>query len=177
MKNFQQNLLIVLALSLCVLCAVQWYSQARAHTQIALLTQTIHDRSADIQNYTNFIVTLNHQIEQMDARLTELKNTVQTSDQTILAQKRDLTRLQFMGTVLTNQISEYTNAVQTLEGRLKEAYDGIKKQNEAIQTLTTQRDDFVQKLNDSVKDRNDIVAKYNELAARYEKLQTNNSRQ
>jgi hypothetical protein len=50
-----------------------------------------------------------------------------------------------------------------LEAKLKDAYAGIEKQNEAITNLVTQRADFVQKLNDSVKDRNDIVAKYNDL--------------
>jgi chromosome segregation ATPase len=173
MKNFQQNLLIVLALGLCVLCAFQWYRQTLEHGQTASLAMLVHDKDAAIQDYTNSIATLNHQVDQMDARLTELKDIVKTNDQTLLSQKRDISRLQFMGSVLTNQITEYTNAVQTLEGRLKDAYDGIKKQNDAIQMLTTQRDEFVQKFNDSVKDRNDIVGKYNELAARYEKLQTN----
>ena len=30
MKNFQQNLLIVLALGLCGLCVYQWYGQTAA---------------------------------------------------------------------------------------------------------------------------------------------------
>jgi chromosome segregation ATPase len=174
MKNFQQNLLIVLALGLCVLCACQWYSQTREHVQLESQAELIHGQLAAIQDYTNSIASLNHQVDQMDARLTELKDTVKTNDQTILAQKREISRLQFTSEVLTNQIADYKTAVATLEGRLKDAYDGIQKQNDAIQTLTTQRDEFIQKLNDSVKDRNDIVAKYNELAARVEKMQTNN---
>jgi peptidoglycan hydrolase CwlO-like protein len=173
MKNFQQNLLIVLALALCVLCACQWYRQTLEHVQTASLARLVHDKDVAIQDDTNQLANLNHQVDQMDARLTELKDTVKTNEEIVLAQKRDISRLQFTGAVLTNQIAEYTNAVATLEGRLKDAYDGVKKQNDAIQTLTAQRDEFVQKLNDSVKERNDIVAKYNELAAQYEKLQTN----
>ena len=80
-----------------------------------------------------------------------------------------LTPLQLTCEVLTNQIAEYTNAVGTLETKLKDAHDGIKKQNAAIQELTTQRDDFVQKLNDSLKERNDIVNQYNELVKQIEK--------
>ena len=53
--------------------------------------------------------------------------------------------------------------MDTLESKLKEAYAGIDKQNEAITNLVAQRNDFVKKYNDEVKDRNDIVAKYNEL--------------
>jgi len=59
--------------------------------------------------------------------------------------------------------------VDKLEARLKDAYDGIRKQNDAIKQLTTQRDEFVQKLNDSIKDRNDIVTKYNDLVKSMEK--------
>ena len=33
-----------------------------------------------------------------------------------------------------------------LEAKLKEAYDGIKKQNEAMKELVAQRDEFVQKV-------------------------------
>ena len=55
--------------------------------------------------------------------------------------------------------------------QLKEAYDGIRKQNEAMKELVAQRDEFVKKLNDSVKERNDVVAKYNDLAAQAAKLQ------
>jgi uncharacterized coiled-coil DUF342 family protein len=55
---------------------------------------------------------------------------------------------------------------------LKEAYEGIARQNESLTNLVAQRDEFVKKFNDSVNDRNDIVAKYNELAAQIEKLQS-----
>jgi uncharacterized coiled-coil DUF342 family protein len=55
-----------------------------------------------------------------------------------------------------------------LEARLKEAYDGISKQNETFKELVAQRDELVNKYNNSVKERNDIVEKYNQLV---EKLQ------
>ena len=58
------------------------------------------------------------------------------------------------------------------EAKLKDAYAGIEKQNEALTNLVAQRDDLVQKYNDEVKDRNDIVAKYNDLAKQFEKLQS-----
>lgn len=173
MKNFQQNLLVVLALGLCVLCVFQWYHQTLEHQETASLALLVHDKDAAIQDDTNQLATLNHQVNLMDGRLTELKDTLKTNEQVMLSQKRDISRLEFTGMMLTNQIADYTNALATLEGRLKEAYDGIKKQNDAISLLTTQRDEFIQKLNNSVKDRNDIVAKYNELAARYQSLQTN----
>jgi uncharacterized coiled-coil DUF342 family protein len=59
-----------------------------------------------------------------------------------------------------------------LQGKLKDAYGGIQKQNEAMKELVAQRDEFVKKLNDSVKERNDIVNKYNDLVSQVEKNQT-----
>ncbi len=174
MKNFQQNMLIVLALGLCALCAWQWYGQTLQRDRIESLNQHLYERDKDIQGYTNSIATMNQQIAEMDSRLTQLRATAQASEQLVVNQKRDLSRLGLENEMLTNQVAQYTNALSKLEGKLNEAYDGIKKQNAAIKELTAQRDDFVQKLNDSIKGRNDIVNKYNDLAKQFEKLQSGN---
>jgi len=171
MKNFQQNLLIVLALSLCGLCVFQWYGQTRQRNEIGQLNQIANDKSETIRDLTNSVAAMQHQISQMDGRITELKDTVKTNNETILEQKRALNKLEAEGEALTNQIAEYKKALDTVEGRLKDAYDGIKKQNDAIAELTAQRDEYVKKYNDTVTDRNEIVKKYNELAARIEKQQ------
>ncbi len=169
MKNFHQNLLIVLALSLCGLCAWQWYGQTLQRNRIESLNHQMTDKSIVIQGYTNSIATLNHQIEQMDARITELKTAAAAKDEAGLAQKREISRLQLTTEILTNEITQYTNAVTTLETRLQDLADGVKQQNAALAELTTQRDDFIQKYNDSVKDRNAIVDKYNELVKQVDK--------
>jgi chromosome segregation ATPase len=169
MKNFQQNLLIVLALSLCGLCAYQWYGQTLQRNEIQKLEGTVHEKSAAIQGYTNSIASMDRQIAQMDAQLTELRATTKTNELQIASEKRELSKLELENLGLTNQIAEYKKGVDTLESKLKEAYDGIKKQNEAMKELVAQRDEFVKKFNDEVKDRNDVVNKYNELAASVEK--------
>jgi chromosome segregation ATPase len=157
MKNFQQNLLVVLAIGLCALCAWQWYGQTLQRNQIQTLNQLVYDKSLAIRDYTNSIATLNHQIAQMDARITDLRDTAVTNEQLIVAQRREIDTLQ--------------GASEALEAKLKEAYDGINKQNEAIKEVVAQRDEFVKKFNDTMKERNEIVAKYNELAAQVEKQQ------
>ncbi len=163
MKNFQQNLLIILALALCGLCARQWYEQTVQRNEIQTLNQLVYDRNAAIQGYTNSIATLNHQIDQMDARLTKVKAAAATNEQLVVSQKAEIAQLRFANDNLTNEIVQYKQAVDALEAKLKEVYAGIDKQNEAISNLVTQRNDLVQKYNDEVKDRNDIVAKYNDL--------------
>jgi chromosome segregation ATPase len=157
MKNFQQNLLVVLAIGLCALCSWQWYSQTFQRNQIQTLNQLVYDKSVAIRDYTNSIATLNHQIAQMDARITDLRETVSTNELLLVAQRREINSLQANG--------------DALEAKLKVAYDDINKQNDVIKEVVAQRDEFVKKFNDTMKDRNEIVAKYNELAAQVEKQQ------
>jgi chromosome segregation ATPase len=163
MKNFQQNLLIILALALCGLCAWQWYEQTGQRTEIQTLNRMVYDRDAAIQGYTNSIATLNHQLNQMDRRLTEMKAVAATNEQLILSQKAEIAQLQFANEIATNEIAQYKAGVDALEAKLKEAFAGIDKQNVAISNLVAQRNDLVQKYNDEVKDRNNVVAKYNDL--------------
>jgi chromosome segregation ATPase len=172
MKNFHQNLLIVLALGLCGLCAWQWYGETIQRNQVEELKQTADQKLVLIQDYTNSIQTMQHQIKEMDAHITELRETVKTNDQTILDQRRELNQSEAQNDALTNEIAQYKQAVDTLEAKLKDAYDGIQKQNDAIKQLAAQRDEFVKKYNDLVIDRNNVVSNYNDLAARFEKLQS-----
>jgi chromosome segregation ATPase len=171
MKNFQQNLLIFLAVCLCGLCAYQWYYQTVQRNEVARLGRVVYDESVSIRDDTNSIATLNHQISLMDSNLTELRSAARTNAEIISTQKRELGRLQIVSEGLTNELAQYKEAVGTLTNKLTEAYAGIEKQNGALKDLAAQRDEFVQKYNDEVKDRNSVVSNYNALAAQAQKLQ------
>ncbi len=172
MKRFQENLLIVLALSLCGLCVYQWYGQTAQRTQIESLSRTVFDKNVAIQGYTNSMATMDRRIAQMDARITELKAAVQTNEMVVATQQRELTELKIAKESLARQAEQYQKAVGTLEDKLAEAYDGIKKQNQAFKELVTQRDEFVAKLNENTKERNDVVRQYNELVEKIKNAQT-----
>jgi len=176
MKNFQQNLIIGLALALCGLCAFQWYEQTLQRNEITTMNGILYDKNIAIQDATNSIATLSHQVEQMDARLTEIKADAATNASVVVSQKAEIFRLQFAGANLTNEIAQFRAAVDALQAKLKEAYAGINQQNETITNLVMQRDDFVKKFNDTVKDRNDIVGKYNDLVNQLQKKQGDNGK-
>lgn len=171
MKNFHQNLLIALALCLCGLCAWQWYEQTLQRNRIDELNGIANQKSASIQEYTNTIQTVQRQLALMDANITALKDTVKTNEQTIITQRREMNVLDDENTALSNAVAQYQQAVDSLTNRLKDAYDGIAKQNTAISNLIAQRDDWVKKYNAEVVDRNNVVSNYNDLAAKFEKLQ------
>src|SRR5580658_1506062 len=145
MKNFQQNLLIVLALGLCGLCVYQWYAQTVQRTEIQAQNQMIYDRDAAIQSDTNSIATMNAQIAQMDERITEIKAAAATNEQLVVSQKAQIFQLQFDNENLTNEVQQYTNAMDQLTAKLKNAYTGIQQQNQAITNLLSQRDDLAKK--------------------------------
>jgi vacuolar-type H+-ATPase subunit I/STV1 len=177
MKNPQQNLLLVLAICLCGLCAYQWYGQTIQRTEIQHLNQLVYDKSVTIRDDTNSIATLNHQVSQMDASLTELRNSMKTNANVIAGQKTELQTLRTVCNALTNEIAQYKDAVGTLTNKLADAHAGIEKQNAALKTLAAERDELVQKYNDEVKDRNNIVSNYNALAAQVLKMQGSGEKQ
>jgi chromosome segregation ATPase len=171
MKNFQQNLLIGLALGLCGLCAFQWREQTVQRDEITTLNGMVYEKNLAFQDATNSIATLSHQIGQIDEHLSEITVAAATNEQLVVSQKAEIFRLQFSGANLTNEIAQFRAVVDTLQARLKEAYAGINQQNETITNLIGQRDELVKKFNDSVKDRNDTVAKYNDLVNQVRKSQ------
>jgi chromosome segregation ATPase len=177
MKNLQQNLLVIVALSLCGLCVYQWYGQTLQRNEIQTLDQLVYEKSSAIQGYTNSIRTMDRQIAEMDARVTELKAEIKTNAEFVITQKRDLNQLRIDSEGLTNEITQYKGAITNFQAKLKEAYDGIQKQNEVMKELVAQRDEFVKKFNDEVKDRNEIVNKYNDLVRQVEKNQAASTKQ
>lgn len=172
MKNFQQNLLIVLALGLCGLCVWQWYAQTVQRNEIQTQNRMLYDRDAEIQSDTNSIATLNSKINDMDVELAGLKTTVATNEQIIASQKAKITELSFADESLTNEVAQYKVAVDAVESKLKDAYAGIAKQNETITNLLSDRNDLVEKYNDLATNRNDIVVKYNALVKQMEDQQS-----
>jgi chromosome segregation ATPase len=171
MKNLHQNLLIILALALCGLCAFQWREQTAQRNEITTMNGILYQKNIAIRDATNSLTVLNHQIETLDTSLVEVKANAATNEQLVASQKAEILLLQASNLDLTNDITQYKQAVDTLEAKLKDAYADLQKQNDALTNIVAQRDDLVKKYNDEVKDRNDVVAKYNDLAKQVEKSQ------
>jgi uncharacterized coiled-coil DUF342 family protein len=171
MKNIQMNLLVVLSMGLCGLCAWQWYVQTQLHNEGQVLQQKIFKRDSDIQGYTNSIKNMDSEIAGLSTRINELKQENTTNQYTAAQQKIEIFRLQFYSDAMSNQVVQYQSNIVLLETRLKEASAGIVKQNEAISNLVSERDDVIKKCNDSIKSQRELAAKYNDLVDRYNKLQ------
>jgi chromosome segregation ATPase len=171
MKNIQQNLLVLLALGLCGLCAWQWYVQTLLHNEGQALQKTIFKQAGDIQEYTNSIKNMEAEIAGLSTRINELKQAAMTNEQASALQKREIFRLQSTGDMMSNEIVQYKGVVDKMEAKLQDASAGIEKQNDAIKLLVAERDDAIKKYNDSIKERNALAEKYNDLVDRFKKLQ------
>jgi chromosome segregation ATPase len=171
MKNLLQNLLVFLSFGLCALCAWQWYVQTLLYSQGEAKQKIIFKQATEIQGYTNSLKNMDAEIAGLSTRVNELKQSAMTNEQAAVAQGREIARLHLSSEVLSNEISQYKVIVDQLEARLKEAADGIEKQNAAFKKLVAERDEAIQKYNDSIKDRNALAEKYNALVDRFNKLQ------
>ena len=169
MKNFQQNLLIVLALGLCGLCAFQWRAQTVQRNRIEQLNQQLYRKTVELQNHTNAIANANHQIDRLSAELIDLKGALMTNEQRVKDEQLELGALRLTREQLTNQVATYQSAVEVLKEQLNQANDGISRRNEALRDLVGQRDELVKKYNASIVERNGIVSNYNKLVERLER--------
>ena len=70
------------------------HGQTQQRIEFDQLNNIANQKTAQIQDYTNSIATMQHQIGQMDASITGLKDTVTTNEQTIVGQRRDLNQME-----------------------------------------------------------------------------------
>jgi chromosome segregation ATPase len=164
MKNPLQSLLILLSMCLCGLISWQWYGQALQHRQMSSLSQTIYDQAVSIQGYTNSIRTMDKQIADMEAHLTEFRDTIRSNNLTIATLRQD-------AHVFSNQVEQYKVALEASREQIQQANESIRRQNDSIKDVVAQRDEYVTKLNESIKERNELVGQYNDLVKRVQEMQ------
>jgi chromosome segregation ATPase len=171
MKNFQQNLLMALALALCGLCAGQWYFQTVQRGRLEAQNKIIAERDKAIQGDTNSLDKQNHQIARMEHDLAGLSAAldlaVKTNREANLEQRREIARLGANNDTLLSDIAQYTNAVATLQSNLDAAYEGIKTQNTNLELLVADRDKWVGMYTNMVITNNHIISQYNDLMGKY----------
>jgi chromosome segregation ATPase len=178
MKNFQQKLLIILALALCALCAWQWRVQTLQRGWLKDRDEMLYHKNIAIGGYTNELTKTSQQITRLEQSLAGLNDsfttTLKTNGDLIIQQKRDIARLSADNDTLKSDIAQYTNFIAVLQTNLDTAYAGIKKQNEAIDKLEPYYEKYtntVARYNDLASNYNDVIGKYTNLVDRFNKLQ------
>jgi chromosome segregation ATPase len=163
--------LIVLAVVLSLLSTYQWWRGTQTHQDLQALRHTQLEMAGLLQQQTNRIQNLDLQIAELVAETTRYSNVARTNENTIVELRTEVGLLENTNQWLRTQLQAYTSAFNQATNQLSEAYDNIRKQNELVQQLARERDEFAVKLNQSTEERNRIVAQYNELVARIEQIQ------
>jgi chromosome segregation ATPase len=153
MRELQQNLFLVLGLSLCGLCAWQWYDQTVQRSRVNDFALRLAETETELQASTNSLATANHQLAQMDAAMTALLKTNETGATLILSLQSKLTGLEADRSRLTNHLA-------TVNDKLRQACENIEAQQASIRLLIGQREQLVSNLNATVSERNTIVTNY-----------------
>ena len=164
--------LVVLAVVLSALSSYQWWRETQTRQDMQALRDTQRELDSQLQQHTNRIQKLDLQIAELVTEATRFQGIAQTNENTIVELRNEVGLLESTNQWLNNQLQAYTNAFNQATNQLSEAYDNIRKQNELIQQIARERDEFAGKLNRSTEERNRIVAEYNELVARVEQIQS-----
>jgi chromosome segregation ATPase len=169
--SFLTNLLIVFALGLCALCTFQWLRETESRKIIQTLHNQTYKLESEIQQHTNNIHHMDVRINDLTLLISQLENTIKTNELQIQDLRSETNSLSHSNLVYLAQIDVYTDAYSEATNRLAKAFEDIKKQNDLINEVAAQRNEFVEKLNTCITERNDIVNQYNDLVKQVELFQ------
>lgn len=148
------GMLIILALGLCGLCAVQWVRETRLRVRVDELQgerQKLNDEKVAVEAQGK---RLQEDIQRIEKERSDLMKNAETNNAQMVRMRVDLQR--------ANLSLEQTNKVLAIyvEG-LRKANDAIRQQNDGVTKLKA---DYTK----LVEDRNQIVGKFNDLAKQHE---------
>jgi len=172
------NLVLVLALALCGLCAFQWVRESRLRTEVVSLQETNQVQAQSLVSAETLARRYESEIARLDSRVKELKQIEQTNSVTIASLKISLKHSEEEAELLRKQVANYKEAVDRQNESITKQNAiitqqnvSIKEQNENLKRLAEERNELVGTLNARTKEFNDVVAKYNDLVKQVEQLQ------
>lgn len=156
MKKLLANLLMVVALALCVIITVQWVREARLRQQLQGASDSLHDRTESLRDLQEQLKRSEAEVQRLEKLRGELLDKSNTNAFVTLELRKQLDRAKADAEAQGRSAERYKAALQ-------QANKNIAKQNESIH----QQNDELKKL---AQDRNETVAKYNKLANDFDDL-------
>jgi len=163
-KKFQENLLIVIALSLCGLCIWQWVREAELRKQAEDFSKELYKKKELIQTLEGQLKRSEAEVLRLDKLKTEMTATIKTNRQEILTLTKYSEKLEKEVESQKAQIDVYKDAIEKANASIQKQNEDIKKQNETLKELAAERNAGVEKYNQ-------LVTQYNDLVKQFEKFQ------
>ena len=173
MRNFLQSLLILFALCLCALIAVQWVRETDLRKNVQALTDTIHDKAEAMQSLQVQLHRDEEEIRRLDGLKNELTATVKSNRLEVASLTKALDKANFENDKGLKQMEVYKEAVKTANDSILKQNEEIKKQNEEMKKLAEDRNELAKKFNKVAADYNELVSKWNKQQEELAKAATN----
>src|SRR5207237_1675211 len=152
--------------------------ESRLRHQVGSLQETNQVQDQSLVNAETLARRYEGEIDRLDTRLKEHKQTEQTNSATIAALNNNLKQSEHEVELLHKQLTNYKEAVDRQNESITKQNDimtqqsaSIKEQNETLKRLAAERNELVGKLNARTKEFNEVIIKYNDLVRQMERLQ------
>ena len=169
MRNFLQNLLLLLALALCGLVAVQWHREARLRANGQTLTDDLQRQRAKSQE-------LDASVRQLEAEILRLSGLRKEATAALETNQTEVARLKLQLQKRETELEQLAKQADVYKAALERANGSIKSQNEELQKLGAERNEVVAKFNRLVADYNLLVKQWNEQQEQLSQQGTNHAR-
>jgi chromosome segregation ATPase len=161
MKNFLQNLLIVFALALCAIIALQWTRETSLRKAVQELTDVRQNKEEAILNLQATQKRLENEIQRLDGIRKDQLERIKTNEFQISGLTKDLDKATNLIASNLKQIEAYKDAVDRANESIKVQNETIKQQNAEMQKLAEDRNEMVKKFNKMAADYNELAQKWN----------------
>ena len=173
MRTFLVRLLMVLALGLCGLVAVQWQREVRLRRAVQELHRVVEEQRGKMQRLDGALQRAEEEIlrrEDATRQLTEAQETNRTNS---VRREKELEQARADAQHQARQAAVYQEALAQANTNLQQQNQIIRQQQETLQQLTEERDDIARRYNQTVTEFHALVQQWNELQARRGNLRTN----
>ena len=161
-------ILIVLAVSLCVLSVYQWTDQRRLITMVESerkskleLQTTVQEREQTAKRYSEEITRLESDRKDLDA-------SVKTNKVEVGRLQAELKKAEFEASKATNQAAVYKKAFDDAKEQLRQQNEAVTAQNisytKTVEELVKARDEYAVKASKAIDEQNKTTIEFNALA-------------
>lgn len=178
MKRVLIALLVLISLSLCGICVVQWQREFRLRETIATLTAKLIEENKQRIAAEEKVEQYSQEIERLNGIRMDIESKLLTTTEELRDRTLDQTARGYSIAILMNETIRSTSelaAYQKLAGQGSEALkkhnetvseqnSAIEKANAALRQLAKERDEAITKLNARTIEFNQLVEKYNKLS-------------
>lgn len=177
MKSILTGLLILVTLTLCGLCVIQWQREADFRARISELGLALNEETDKRIQAEEQVAAFEKEIERLtqlradtEAKLLEVSTRLVAveADQLFRGNSIHILGLEFQRARAEAQAARDTLAkTQAAVAEHNNSVDGqnaaITKANTLLKQLTSERDAAIEKLNQRTRELNELVTKYNKL--------------